>query len=229
MSSSVYCISVRGCDLSAYDQNGTAYVLLQNVKDSFYADLTYSSFLRRKKKIVSDEQPVPSLVVEQCRKKGILSANTHRASAITLLQLDLLFSQAPPKVPTERTATSELVTPPHTFVDPTNLNSPDEISQPSVDAYANKEAGLDMTAPNNDAQTSCMPDSDFLSTTSVYTADTEPADVEMATSMQTEAGLAAQLAPTGHWHCRKKNQDSTLPRRQSKAFFRYARTQKTLH
>ena len=54
-----------------------------------------------------------------------------------------------------------------------------------------------MTAPNNDAQTSCMPDSDFLSTASVYTADTEPADVEMATSMQTEAGLAAQLAPTG--------------------------------
>ena len=196
MSSGAYSVSVRGCDLSAYDVDGTAYVLLQCVKDAFYRNISYSSFLRRKNKVVSVEQPVPSHVVEQCRKSGILPANTHRASGIKLSQLDSLFSKAPP--------TSQDIE----QVAPMDTTSFEKVST-DMDTTSFETVSTDMDTTSFETVSTDMDTTSFetdMDTTS-FEPETDTTDREAgcatdqvvdqaATSTQTEAGLAVELAPS---------------------------------
>ena len=84
--------TIRGREFLTYNENGTTYLHLQNVKDAFFKDISYSAFRRRKNKVATSDQPTPT-VVEYCRRNGILGLKIHRASSLSTRQVEMLLEQ----------------------------------------------------------------------------------------------------------------------------------------
>ena len=89
----VVMFTIRGRELPSYNENGTTYFLLQSVKDTFFKEMYYSAFLRRKNKIVTGDQPTPSKIVEYCRRNCFLGVNTHRSSSLSLRQVETFLEK----------------------------------------------------------------------------------------------------------------------------------------
>jgi hypothetical protein len=91
MSHSVFSTVISGREFHSYSENGAVYVIQQHVKDAFFRDLSSSAFMRRKNKIASCDQATPSHVVEELRRKGHLSPQTHRCSSLSVEQVNNLI------------------------------------------------------------------------------------------------------------------------------------------
>ena len=75
-------------ELDAFTSNGETYVLIQQLKEAFGQHLSYSSFMRRKYKIVrsENEQCCPSSILEEYKARGLVAGPSQRCTAVTLAQ-----------------------------------------------------------------------------------------------------------------------------------------------
>ena len=79
---------VVDAELDAFTSNGETYVLLQQLKEAFRQHLSYSSFMRRKYRIVrsKNEQSCPSSILEEYKARGLVAGPSQRCTAVTLAQ-----------------------------------------------------------------------------------------------------------------------------------------------
>lgn len=182
-------------ELDAYTSNGETYVLIQQLKEAFGQHLSYSSFMRRKYKIVrsENEQCCPSSILEEYKARGLVAGPSQRCTAVSLAQGRELAECCRSCMEGESTNSSS---------EPANVDvsaalTTEQTQPPLLSASSERESDGDPSNFDMNAVTTeqTQPPS-LANSSSEQETDGEPAnvDVNAVTTEQTQVSVAANPA-----------------------------------